>query len=188
MGNCVPAQKSTPNSQGNCVRIESPIKEDKVNGGLSMIELNSNLQASSPMPCEGSVRELGMILSYYLHHCTFSKLFLLVELEALMAYCRCGNFVLFAIISLLEINWVVVFIFLLMLLLRYLQTCYWMHLFDWSMPVAYAGKSQEMFFDSQPCLESDIEDFISVNGGKIPKIFLSSMFSLLHFFQGFLIL
>lgn len=56
------------------------------------------------------------------------------------------------------------------------------------MPVAYAGKSQEMFFDSQPCLESDIEDFISVNGGKIPKIFLSSMFSLLHFFQGFLIL
>ncbi|KAF2286509.1 hypothetical protein GH714_017450 [Hevea brasiliensis] len=99
MGNCVPVQKSTEpamklksstNSQGNCVQIESPIKEDKVNGVLSMAELNSNHQSSSPMPCEESLRDLS--------------------------------------------------------------------------------NKEEMFFDSQPWLESDIEDFISVNGGKIPNI------------------
>lgn len=95
MGNCVSAQKSkepamklkgSVNSEDNCVRIESPIKEDKVIGDLSMKGLNSKLQPSSQKASFGDL----------------------------------------------------------------------------------SNNRDEMFFDSQPWLESDIEDFISVNGDLTP--------------------
>lgn len=74
MGNCVPVQKSADpamklkcsiHSQGNSIQIESPIKDNTVNGDHAMTEINSMPQSSATMPDESSFRDLSMILSLY---------------------------------------------------------------------------------------------------------------------------
>ena len=43
-------------------------------------------------------------------------------------------------------------------------TCFYLFYFIFNFCV---GSKEEVFFDSQPWLESDCEDFFSINGGKI---------------------
>lgn len=59
------------------------------------------------------------------------------------------------------------------------------------MPLNYAGNQEEMFFDSQPWIDSDCEDFLSVNGGNISLnlslqyifVFILSSEELQHFIK-----
>jgi hypothetical protein len=78
MGNCASVQKKTGpalklkctiDSQGNCIHIESPVKDSsRVNGDHSMTEqLNPKPQSLSPVPYQASVNDLSKILSLFYH-------------------------------------------------------------------------------------------------------------------------
>ncbi|KAG6757251.1 hypothetical protein POTOM_037558 [Populus tomentosa] len=178
MGNCASVQKkagpamkfSCPiDSRGNCIHIESPVKgSSKVCGDHSMTEkFNSKPQSLSPKPCQASFHDMDVDpvnVEMECKRCPSLGCDLNFDERS---WLHLGYWMKF--LSAMKFVDLPLIIYLMMKMKRDVSAANNKSSNNTSVVLSILGNQEDMFFDSHPWIESDCEDYLSLDGDFTPS-------------------